>query len=224
MSSTQILDLTKKFELNLTKAGFDQISVMRTRLAVDSSSSMDSLYRNGWVKHAIELFLGAAGKFDDNGELEFCFFNTGVKGAQSVDLNNYQKMQIVSAGGGTHYVPPLEELVDLNVKKTGIFSRIFGGSAPKQEDPVYLGFITDGEPNDRRETLAFLEKMQKTRNFVQFIAIGRGIDESFLKQLGKYDNTSYIVIDDPRRSTDETFYEALANQKLLAWTKSLKSV
>ena len=132
-------------------------------------------------------------------------------------------MKIISAGGGTNYVPPLEEMVDLtNQKPVGFFGKIFGSSpSASQEDPVYLGFITDGEPNDKRDTIKFIESTRGTRNFIQIIAIGRDIDESFLRDLAKYENVDYIIIPNPTSITVESFYEALANKKLLEWTKSL---
>lgn len=223
-----VLDLSKKFSLNLTKVGFDTIPTMRTRLAVDKSGSMDSLFRNGFVEKTIELFMGAAAKFDDNGELEYTFFNTSASGIKSVSINNYKSLSIPNANNGTNYVPALNELVDLSsgasTKQSGIFGSIFGkkdATPTKPEDPVYIGFITDGEPSDLQETVNLLEKLNGTRNFIQFIVLGNDISSSTQKALTKHSNTAVSVIKNPSQMGVDELYEIIANTTLLNWYKSL---
>jgi hypothetical protein len=222
--SAIVLDLGKKFELNLTKAGFDKIPLMRTRTAIDKSGSMDDLYSNGFVEKTIELFMGAAAKFDDNGELEYTFFNTSADDMKSIDINSYKNIRIPSAQYGTNYVPALKELVDLGSKKSGgIFGSIFGGSnsSDKQEPPVYIAFITDGDANDQREAEQFMKDLEGTRNFVQFIILDEDVTLRNIEKLANYKNAAYSVIKNPSKLSVDELYELIANQKLLNWYKSL---
>jgi hypothetical protein len=217
--SSVVLDLGKKFELNLTKAGFDTVPTMRTRLAVDKSGSMSGLFNSGFVETTIELFMGAAAKFDDNGELEYTFFNTSADSMKTIDINSYKNMRIPSANNGTNYVPALEELADFGGKK-GLFGSIFGGTT-KEEPPVYIGYITDGDAGDQYEAEEFMKKLEGTRNFVQFIVIGSGVNISKIQRLTQGANAAYDVIPNPSRMSVDELYELIANQKLLNWYKSL---
>lgn len=218
-----VLDLGKKFELNLQKVGFTQVPTMRVRLATDKSGSMDSLFRNGFVEKTIELFMGVASKFDDNAELEYSFFNTSADSMKSVGLSNYKRMGIPSAGGGTNYMPVLNELMESGKKATGVFGKLFGGAGKtsSNEPPVYIGFITDGEPNDLNETLDAIREASSSPNFIQFIVLGNTVNKRILDELAKNPNVSYHIIPNPMSMTVDELYEAIANTKLLDWYKGL---
>lgn len=221
--SSVVLDLSKKFELNLQKAGFDTIPTMRTRLAVDKSGSMNGLFSRGFVQSSIELFMGAASKFDDNGELEYVFFNTSSSKIASVGVADYARISIPSAVGATNYVPALKQLVDTDSgnKASGIFGGMFGKKVETSNDPVYVGFITDGEPSDLGSTEKLLDKLAGTRNFIQFIILGNDISKSTQKVLAKHQNCAVSVIDNPSSMTVDELYNVIANQTLLTWYKSL---
>lgn len=216
-----VLDLSKKFELNLQKVGFTQIPTMQTRLAVDKSGSMGGLYRSGFVEKTIELFLGAAAKFDDNGELEYTFFNTGASSIKSVGVNDYKKLSIPDVNGGTNYVPALEELIETTPKAAGIFGSIFGKKDAKPADPVYVGFITDGDPNDLQETVKLLKSIEDTRNFIQFIIIGTDVSQRTQQALTGFKNVSVKIIANPSNMSVDDLYDVIANKELLAWYQGL---
>lgn len=220
----QLLDLSKSFELDLVKAGFTDIPVLRTRLAIDRSGSMSELFGNGKVKHLVELFLGAALKFDDNGELEYTYFNTSASSMETVDLNSYGNFRLPGVSGGTNYTPALKELFDTQESSGGI-GRLFGFGAKKTstEAPVYIGFVTDGQPNDESDVVKFLKDNEDSRNFVQVIVLGTSsVTASLRNILGSFKNTALTVIPNPSKMTTEELYSAMANEKLLAWTKSVK--
>ena len=112
MSTINILDLSKKFTLNLEKAGVLIIPTLAARLAVDKSGSMDDEFRDGLVDRTIALFTAAALKFDDDGQLEMGFFNNYMErtpDATERDAGNYLKRVRQSAGGGTSYAPIIVE-------------------------------------------------------------------------------------------------------------------
>jgi hypothetical protein len=109
-SQAIILDLNKKFVLNLEKAGIVNVPILQARAVIDKSGSMSGLYESGWVSNVLNLFIGAALKFDDNGELEVGFFNdsfiqTPVATADDADTYFSTKARGLRADGGTHYAP-----------------------------------------------------------------------------------------------------------------------
>ncbi|QIG72787.1 Von Willebrand factor type A domain-containing protein [Rhizobium phage RHph_Y65] len=237
MTNAITLDLTKKFELNLEKAGITQIPVLETRLAVDRSGSMQEEFDAGWVDKTINLFIVAAMKFDDNQSLEVGFFNTEftqTPEAQAGDVGTYLKSKArnIRPTSGTYYAPIIENLeskmsasAPIQEKKSGFFGFFKGdSSAPASKERVaknkaYVGVITDGDPGDKR---SFESALANTSGdtFYQFIAIGNQIDANYLKGLSnQYKHVSFIHLKDPYKVTDDSFYENLCNEKFVAWTK-----
>jgi len=244
-AAINILDLSKKFELNLTKSGILVIPTLAARLAVDKSGSMEEEFRDGLVDRTIALFSAAALKFDDDGQLEMGFFNNYIErtpDATANDNGNYLKRVRQSAGGGTSYAPIVVEFESKRVadtapaapapapEKKGFFSSIFG----KKEEvaPVatglkagecavraYVGIITDGDANDNRQFEAVLSKTSGD-TFFQFIAIGTGVRTEYLTAIAaQYPHVSFMHLPDPKNTTDEQFYEKLCNAKLASWIK-----
>lgn len=249
MPDINILDLSKKFTLNLEKSGVLVIPTLAARLAVDKSGSMDDEFRDGLVDRTIALFSAAALKFDDDGQLEMGFFNNYMErtpDATANDNGNYLRRVRQSAGGGTSYAPIIVEFESKRVvptaapaapipapapEKKGFFSSIFGKkeeAAPVETGPkanecavrAYVGIITDGDANDNRQFEAVLAKTSGD-TFFQFIAIGNGVQTSYLTSIAaKYPHVAFMHLPDPKRTTDEQFYEKLCNEKLATWIKS----
>lgn len=251
MPDINILDLSKKFTLNLEKAGVLIIPTLAARLAVDKSGSMDDEFRDGLVDRTIALFSAAALKFDDDGQLEMGFFNNYMErtpDATANDNGNYLRRVRQSAGGGTSYAPIIVEFESKRVtpataapaapvpaptpEKKGFFSSIFGKkeevAAPVETGPkagecavrAYVGIITDGDANDNRQFEAVLARTSGD-TFFQFIAIGNGVQTSYLTGIAaKYPHVAFMHLPDPKRTTDDQFYEKLCNDKLAAWIKS----
>lgn len=245
MTDINILDLSKKFTLNLEKAGVLVIPTLAARLAVDKSGSMDDEFRDGLVDRTIALFTAAALKFDDDGQLEMGFFNNYMErtaDATAADNGNYLRRVRQSAGGGTSYAPIIVEFESKRVapatvpaaapvpEKKGFFSSVFGkkeAPAPVASGPAagecavraYVGIITDGDANDNRQFEAVLSKTSGD-TFFQFIAIGNGVRTEYLTAIAaKYPHVSFMHLPDPKRTTDEQFYEKLCNEKLATWIK-----
>lgn len=229
--SEGILNLKKTFELNLTKAGID-VPTLQAKAAIDCSGSMGYLYQSGWVDRTVDLFIGAALKFDDNGELEIGFFNNNFIEAPVATIEDGGKYmrtkgKSVRAYGGTCFAPIIQafgEKVAPVEKKRGIFSRMFGAKqeeAPKE--PVmrsYVGIVTDGENSDVSNLLAELNSRNSTDTFYQFIGIGNQVNVEFLTNLSaKYDNVGFILLEDPTAITPDSFYGELCNPKFAAWVK-----
>lgn len=247
MSNTlNILDLSKKFQLNLEKVGVLQIPTMCTKLAVDESGSMDDEFRTGLVDRTIALFSGAALKFDDDGALEMGFFNTSMtltEDALPTDNGNYLKRVRRSAGGGTAYAPIIRafesRLASTTTaapaapeKKGGFFSGLFsrGAAAPApaatpelgdiRAHRSYVGIITDGDAGDERQFEAVLAKTSGD-TFYQFIAIGNGVTTRYLTDVAaRYPHVAFLHLPEPKKTSDDEFYKLLCNDKLASWIKS----
>jgi uncharacterized protein YegL len=217
-----VLDLSKKFELNLQKVGFTEIPRMRTRMACDRSGSMGGLFSMGFVEKVVEMFMGASAKFDDDGDLEYVFFNSSSGDMKTITLDNYKNLSIPSATGGTNYVPALKQLIsDIDEdSKAGFFGSIFGSKKTAPSDPIYIGFITDGEPMDLSESTKLLQELESKNVFVQFIVLGSGVNESTMNRLTSYANACYHVVNNPSTLNVDELYQAMANTKLLKWVTS----
>lgn len=225
---SNILDLTKKFELNLQKADILSIPKMDTKLAVDKSGSMDDEFRCGWVDKTIDLFIAASMKFDDDGVLEIGFFNHGyidTPDATAADAGNYTRKHGLSADGGTSYAPPIKALAnkpDIVSKAKGFLGKLFGGKeeAPAAVKPAYIGMVTDGDAMDFDDFVATVHAMDK-RNFLQIIAIGNQVTLHKFASVTRLPNVALLHIPDPHKLTDDGFYELLCNEKLRSWVGSL---
>lgn len=226
-----LLDLTKKLELCLTKANVTTIPTLATHLAVDCSGSMSDEFREGYVQHIVNLFLAAAMKFDDDGELQVGTFNTRFRShrpATKEDLNSYVSKERLYADGGTKYAPIWEDFVlpyqrEMSAQPSsgGMLSKIFGKSKPAEKPKArgYFCMITDGDNDDRREFEASLAKMEADQVFIQVIALGTQVNVNYLSSIAtEYDNVSFIQLKQPKKVTDESFYESLCNPKFTKWT------
>lgn len=217
-----ILDLSKAFELNLTKADILDIPILATKLAVDRSGSMEEEFRNGWVDRTIELFLVAAMKFDDNKQLELGFFNNHFHRAGTIDQippSGTVRQFNMTASGGTHYSPVIDGMCNATfangVKSLfTVFSKYLGKDNPAPYS--YLGWITDGDAADFEEFKRKLAGVEKT--FIQMIVIGNQVTLHQLNFLEKlYPFLDVIHFPDPHTVSNDEFFAAICNPKFKAW-------
>lgn len=238
MSQAILLDLTKKFELNLEKAGVVTIPTLEVMLAVDKSGSMDPLFRQGYVDRAVNLFLPLALKFDDNGQIEVGFFNSTFHEAPfaiAEDCGQYLKKSGQSADGGTCFAPIIEAFEtqrggtvteQVVTKAKGLWGRLTGKTetatvtTPAVTQTQYRGYaaiITDGANFDKAEFEAELAKTNGN-TFFQFIGIGTGVETKYLTEIAaKYKHVAYFELRNPSNFTDDKFYEEIVNSKFTAW-------
>ena len=238
MSQAILLDLNKKFELNLEKAGItqDKIPTLEVICYVDKSGSMDHLYRSGFVNTAVNLFLPLALKFDDNGQIEMGFFDTNADVAPfatAADVGNYMARAKVRAGGGTNFAPIIRAIetqrADATVQTVkkpagGLLGRLFGKTEEVQvavpaqtQYRKYAAIQTDGDCFDESD---FHREMAKTsgNTFYQFIALGTEVDAGKLQRLAdQYPHVAFFVIEDPANISSDEFYQKIVNEKFTAW-------
>jgi len=227
-ATTGLLDLTKSLELNLAKANILSVPSLAVRLAVDRSGSMSDEFESGWVDQTINLFIAAAMKFDDNGELEVGFFNTDFsqkRNATEADLKGYLKSVHIVPKGGTHFAPVLEEFGVFNKPSGGFFSAVksmFTGSAASNT-PTYVAMITDGDCYDWSEFEARVLALVPNC-FLQVIAIGNQVTLGNFKTFNYVKNFGLTHFVNPKKVDADSFYEGLCNPKFKAWVDSLATV
>ena len=212
-----LLDLTKKLEINLTKNGWDSPPRLEVKLAVDRSGSMSDEFSCGWVQNTIDLFIAAALKFDDNGELEVGFFNNYFKqtpSATASDIGSYIDDHRITASGGTCFAEAISTFKSKS--SSGFF-----GFGKKVAKPTYIGMITDGDNTDKREFEQQLDSLENT--FVQLIAIGNGVDKKYLDRIAhKYGTVEVIYLPNPRLVSVDEFYSKMLNEEFKQFADKYK--
>jgi hypothetical protein len=219
--------------------------VLRTRAAIDRSGSMSYNFRHGFVQRSVDLYIAAALKFDDNGELEIGFFNHEFEEAEVAVLSDAgQYMQTkgrqIEADGGTEFTPIIDWMLEEDTRDQapkqeaprGFFGRmkaaIVGSSQPVSApaSPLpdcgqYLGIVTDGRLESSSSRARFehaLSKVDQYDAFIQFVGIGDDVDTNYLETIANhYANVSFVHIPNPLDFDDNHFYELLSNPKFVSW-------
>lgn len=248
--TANLLDLNKSFVLNLDKAGISSqnIPTMEVRLAIDKSGSMAMEFNNGFVDSIVNRFLGVAMSFDDNGSVEVGFFNHAWHDAPEAvpdDIGNYLRKSGERADGGTAFADiisnfetgrPGRGTPGVAAKAAGFLGKLFGGSdTPAQpatmDNPAgcevkgmraYVGIVTDGENNDKRE---FEAQLAATSGevFYQFICIGNGAPTDYLQRIARqYPHVSMVHFPNPNNISEDEFYGKLVNPTFTAWMATAK--
>lgn len=217
-----VLDLNKKIELSLEKAGIVNVPSLEVRLAVDESGSMQDEYAAGLVDAIINRFIVAAMKFDDNQSLDVAFFNDRIREAPAAlpeDVGSYLSKKFPNRRwGGTSYAPIIRQFeTRVAAPKKGLFGLGGGQAEGTSKYRGYCATITDGDNSDKSD---FERELSKTSGdtYFEFIAIGTDIHPAYLTRIAeKYKNVGFTHIKSPKTISDQEFYDALINTKFVAW-------
>jgi stress response protein SCP2/uncharacterized protein YegL len=232
----RLLDLTKRAAVSLEKRGLGEHTA-RVALCLDISGSMSSLYSSGKIQALVERILALGLRFDDNGQVDVFLFGAG----------GYEEPPVTVANHAS-YVPDmtarrhLEAGTSYGAAMRLIRERYFGAAGPRSQpladtQPVYVMFVTDGAPMDRKEAEEQLRFSSHEPIFWQFMAIGRSnkaVDAggkkkrgllariadsqfAFLEQLddlpGRHlDNADFFGVTDPSNLSDDQLYELLMTE------------
>jgi len=222
------LDLSKAFELDLTKAGVIEIPTMQVKVAIDKSGSMYYLYTSGWVDSLLNVFAAVGMTFDNDSSLDVAFFEEELFESAPITLKNtaqnYIKRHNIVAQGGTEFCPVLEWINQQEDKEqVSLWKRWLGKPTPKpvKQYPTYVVMLTDGENQDRGKFDKKLNNL-KDDQFLQIIGIGRGVPVKYLEGLAeKHDKVAFTYISNPTQETEETLLATLTNDKLVAFINKL---
>lgn len=162
----EIYTLAKKLDPFLKQYGLDGHTAS-VALMIDASGSMEfnQLFSGGKVQTLIERMLPFAVRFDDNAEIDAWLFSNEVSELHTVTPSNFQgcvnRMNWKGYLGGTNYIKAIDTIINHYGKKTPRFH------------PVYLIFVTDGEPSGSKSaSISKIAELASLGIFTQFVAIG----------------------------------------------------
>lgn len=191
-----MLSLVKTAGVSLAKRGLAEHTA-RVALCLDISASMSGLYRRGAVQKLAERVLALALRFDDDGEVDVFLFGRDAHPTPPMTLEN--SATYVDRALQAH---PLEGATFYGKAMRQVREHYFGSSEERRSPlrealPVYVMFVTDGEPNDRKDAEAQVRAAAYEPMFWQFMGIGRAFP--FLERLddlrGRYlDNADFFAV------------------------------
>lgn len=215
---------------------------------LDVSGSTADMYHQGLFQKAFQQVLPIGILFDDNQEIDTFTFSssddsvTHIKpNATAKNYETYIKNNILDAPipkwNGTDYLPVLKANVaefgfyreESSIKKSffGLFSRKSTTETLRSDSstgyPVIVFFFTDGENNDQRATMEYLQSCQdnNVNIYFQFIGIGTG-KFGFLKAVAdKFTNTGFVHMQDfDKLVDDDAFIDTLLSDELCGYLKT----
>lgn len=214
-SSPKLLDLSKKAGLSLKKHGLEEHKA-KVALCLDISYSMTDLYDSGIVQKFVEKILGLGCRLDDDGAIDVFLF--GAKAHQPApvtyeDFDGYvnRTIRIYPLEGDTRYSNAVE------LVRGHYTSYKYERSEPlKLDTPVYVMFLTDGQPSDKAAATRALKNSSYEPIFWQFMGVGDA-NFSYLEKLddlsGRYiDNADFFSVSSLDQYTDDKLYSKLMNE------------
>ncbi len=214
------LDLRKQIVLDLKKeVGLDG-QIASVCAVFDKSGSMSPLYSNGFMQELVERLLPIGLGFDDDGTVDTYVFHDEAYRYGGITRNNYSGVvsDIIRKYeyGGTRYAPPIKLILDEWVGKPS--GGLLGFGAKKRpaqtlKHPVFVLYFTDGENEDKQETIDILREASNYGVFFMFVGVGNA-SLNFLQKLddlnGRFiDNADFHQFIDVRKVSDEELYRRL---------------
>lgn len=200
------VDLAKKFDkagVSLSKRGLDGIRAEVVML-LDHSGSMQTDYRDGTVQTLVERALGFALQIDTDGTIPVIRFDSNVKSAINVTIDNYASvtqnaLYEPSRMGSTNLTAALDELLKM---------------AKETTQPIFAVIVTDGQPNDTSTTTQRVRELAKYPVFLKFLAIQ---PVNYLQKLDDMDgrlidNADAKFISNPASMSDLDFADAMTDE------------
>lgn len=200
-----------KKEKNLDLNGL----VCQVKVYADISGSMKKRYRTGKVQEALTRLFPIALKFDDDGQMEVCVFDTDCYELVPMTMQNYEdyvEKEILTnyePYEGTKYAPSIRHAI-----------RTCKGNSI----PVFVIFITDGNCSDGAESDQAFRDSAEYPMFIQCVGIGHETF-SYLVKIDdlpgrRVDNTAFVKISELENLSDDELYGKLLEQ-YPQWLKSM---
>ncbi|MDJ1183826.1 VWA domain-containing protein [Roseofilum casamattae] len=231
-----LFDLVKKADISLAKANLTDHQA-RVALCLDVSGSMYSLYQSGKIQRLAEKILALGCRFDDDEAIKIFLFAGDSRDMGEMTVDNFrnfigQAHKQYKGAGGTKYGAALQAI------RRAYFPDGYAGqrqSPVTASQPVYVMFVTDGQPFDKPESERQLQWSSYEPIFWQFMAIGKSNKDvrakrggilgflsgssqfEFLESLddlsGRYiDNADFFSVEDPAAIADEELYDLLMTE------------
>jgi hypothetical protein len=240
-----LIDLSKKATISLTKKGLNGVRA-RVALALDISGSMSDLFRKGVVQRTCERTLGLAMNFDDNQAADVFLFGVRDHAAGEIAKSNFYEFvdrEIIRKyplEPGTNYAGVIRRIIDFYfpkaLRKSGKTGSFFGlggkqnytidASAYRNQVPVYVIFVTDGNCFDDADTEEMIRLASELGLFFQFVGVGNE-RFAFLDKLdnlpGRFiDNANFFSVRSLDRMNDDELYDKLLGE-FPSWINEARS-
>ena len=206
-------------------------------MVMDFSGSMQGRYNSGEVQAAMERILALACEFDDDGTVPVIFFHDDAWVGGEVDLTNF-KGSIDRMIGGKHmgrtsYSAAINEVLGYYQLGNGGGRRGLLGrhkaeqTAATRQNPVYVAFFTDGEPNgnDVGPAEQAIRDASSKPVFWQFIGLGQNFQ--FLEKLDdmggrEVDNADFFSANRLADMSDADLFAKLLDE-YPGWVKTVQA-
>ena len=218
----RMLSLVKTAGVSLEKKGLGEHTA-RVALVLDISGSMAGLYRSGAVQRLAERVLALGMRFDDDGEVDVFLFGKKVHHpTPGLRLEGHQ--QYIAELIQRHR---LEFDTRYGAAMSAVREHYFGssgrrGSPVSDRLPVYVMFLTDGAPSDKKVAIEQIASASYEPIFWQFMGIGSRREFAFLEKLddldGRYtDNADFFAVaprdlEGPGGISDDQMFDRLMNE------------
>lgn len=206
----------------------------RVLVVMDYSVSMSNKYEetkcekhDSEVQKILTKLFPISLKFDDDGELDVYLFQTRFIQMIPMTRNNFSTYvsSVIKESGykmsGTKYSPVLRNIVNeyftTNVNHKNLID--------KDEYPVFVLFITDGDNSDKTEATELIREIAKLNIFIQFVGISNE-KFNYLEELDNledriYDNVGFEKFSSLAKEDDIKVYNKLLKQ-YIEWLKVRK--
>ena len=218
---TGMLSLVKTAAVSLEKRGLSEHTA-RVALVLDISGSMAPLYRAGVVQRLAERVLALGLRFDDDGEVDVFLFGQEVhKPSPGLSLDGYQDyiariIQTYRLEPNTRYGAAMSAVRQFYCGSSGDRSEPFPAALP-----VYVMFLTDGEPSDKGPATRQIRSASYEPIFWQFMGVGNS-SFRYLERLddldGRFvDNANFFAVSEkellgPYPISDEQLFANLMEE------------
>jgi hypothetical protein len=219
----QLVDLAKQVQINLTKHNLTRHRA-KVALCLDYSGSMHSLYRSGAVQALAERILALATQIDDDGAIDVFAFESRAHYLGELTYTDFNGgVDRLTSGlewGTTNYAAAIQTIRDhyRESPRTGGLLRRFKKPTATTEKPLpaYVMFVTDGEPDCRKDATDALIEASTEPIFWQFMGIGND-NFAFLRRLDTLknravDNAGFFTATNLARMSDTNLYNKMLTE------------
>lgn len=224
-TAPKLLSLSKSAAVSLEKKGLGEHRA-KVALCLDISGSMSSMYSSGLVQAFVEKILALGCRLDDDGSIDIFLF--GEEGYQPTPITVNDFAGYVNRTIKKHPLEPDTKYgVAIEMVRRHYTNYKYERSEPFKADlPVYVMFLTDGQPSDKAAATRALKNASFEPIFWQFMGVGSA-NLSYLEKLddlsGRYvDNADFFQVESLTQYTDEQLYEKLVNE-YPQWLKAAKN-
>lgn len=213
-TAPKLLDLSKKAKISLEKRGLGEHRA-KVALCLDISASMSSMYSSNLVQEFVERVLALGCRLDDDGSIDVFLFGANGHQPDPITVNDFNGyVNRIIRMHPLEYDTKYATAIEL-VRQHYTTYKYERAEPCKMEIPVYVMFLTDGQPSDKAQATRALKNASYEPIFWQFMGVGNA-DFSYLEKLddlpNRYvDNADFFKISSLNVS-DEQLYDKMMNE------------